>query len=80
MNFPFSDLDGKPEFSPELRNNSIPDELAKLEHELELQLEDELDKEFRLEQQLAELLAGKFFNHIFCVFKLIKTLPFFDRN
>merc|ERR1712051_735464 len=51
-----TDLDGKPEFSPELRNNSMPaDEIAELEHELELQLEHELEVELKLEQQLAEL-------------------------
>ena len=74
----FLDLDGKPEFSPELRNNSMPDEIAELEHEIELQLEHELEVELKLEQQLAEL-AGKFFNKIFCVFKLMKKLSFFDR-
>ena len=78
INFPFLDLDGKPEFSPEVRNNSMPDELAELEHKLELQLEDELEAELELELQLAEL-AGKLFNEIFRVFKLIKELPFFDR-
>ena len=74
----FLDLDGKPEFSPELRNNSMPDEIAELEHELEQQLEQELEVELKLELQLAEL-AGKFFNKIFCVFKLMKKLSFFDR-
>ena len=77
-NFPFLDLDGKPEFSPEMRNISMSDEIAELEHELELQLEHELEVELKLEQQLAEL-AGKLFNKIFCVFKLIKELSFFDR-
>ena len=78
IDFPFLDLDGKPEFSPELRNNSMPDELAELEHELELQLEHELELELKLEQELAEL-AGKLFNKISCVFKLIKKLSFFLR-
>jgi len=50
-----TDLDGKPEFSPELRNNSMSDEIAEIEHELELQLEHELEVELKLEQQLAEL-------------------------
>ena len=74
----FLDLDGKPEFSPELRNNSMSDEIAEIEHELELQLEHELEVELKLEQQLAEL-AGKFFNKIFCVFKLLKELSIFNR-
>ena len=74
----FLDLDGKPEFSPEMRNNSKSDELAKLEHELELELEHELELEIelKLELELAEL-ARKFFNIIACLFKLIKPLlPF----
>merc|ERR1711997_929794 len=50
-----TDLDGKPEFSPELRNNSMPDEIAELEHKLELQLEHELEVELKLEVELAEL-------------------------
>ena len=69
-------MDGKPEFSPELRNNSMPDEIAELEHQIELQLEQELEVELKLELQLAEL-AGKFFNKIFCVFKLMKKIVFF---
>ena len=72
----FLDLDGKPEFSPEMRNNSKSDELAELEHELELELEHELEIELKLELELAEL-ARKFFNIIACLFKLIKPLlPF----
>ena len=77
-NFSFLDLDGKPEFSPGMRNNSMSDEIAELEHELELQLEHELEVELKLEQQLAEL-AGKFFNKTFCVFKLLKELSIFNR-
>ena len=56
----------------------MSDVIAELEHELELQLEHELEVELKLEQQLAEL-AGILFNKIFCVFKFIKELPFFDR-
>merc|ERR1719483_471925 len=47
----FEDLDGKPEFSPELRNNSI----AKLEHELEL--EHDFEEELRIELELQKLSA-----------------------
>ena len=72
----FLDLDRKPGFSPEMRNNSKSDELAELEHELELELEHELEIELKLELELAEL-ARKFFNIIACLFKLIKALfPF----
>ena len=61
--FAFLDLDGKPEFSPELTNNLLPDEPSKLEHEheLELELEHKLDLELKLELELAEL-ASKLFN------------------
>ena len=62
-NFAFLDLDGKPEFSPELRNNSVSDELADLEHQLELKLEHELEMELKLELELYEL-ARKLFNKI----------------
>jgi len=51
-----TDLNEKPEFSPELRNNSMSsDEIAELEHELELELQHEVEVELKLEQQLAEL-------------------------
>ena len=73
-NFSFLDLNGKPEFSPELRNNSMSDEIA----ELELQLMHEVEVELKLEQQLAEL-ASKFFHKISWVLKLIKKLSIFDR-
>ena len=74
-NFSFLDLNEKPEFSPELRNNSMSsDEIAELEHELELELEHELEIEFKLELELAEL-ARKYFNKIACIFKLIKSMP-----
>ena len=78
INFAFLDLDGKAEFSPELRDNSVPDNLAELEHELELELENELEIELKLEVELAEL-ARKFFNNIACIFKLIKSFSLFDR-
>ena len=52
----------------------MSDELAELEHELELELEHELEIELKLELELAEL-ARKFFNKIACIFKLIKALP-----
>ena len=80
-------MDGKPEFSPELKNNWISDlltirklknrpldELAELEHELELELEHELEIEFKLELELAEL-ARKYFNKIACIFKFINAMP-----
>ena len=54
-------MDGKAEFSPELRNNLVPDSLTELEHELELELGNELEIELKLEVELAEL-ALKFFN------------------
>ena len=62
--FAFLDLDGKPEFSPELTDNLMPDEPSKLEHEheLELELEHELDLELKLELELAEL-ASKLFDY-----------------
>ena len=62
--FAFLDLDGKPEFSPELTNDLMPDEPSKLEHEHELEheLENELDLELKLELELAEL-ASKLFNY-----------------
>ena len=73
-NFSFLDLNEKPEFSPELRNNSMSsDEIAELEHELELELQHEVEVELKLEQQLAEL-ASKFFHKISWVLKLIKKL------
>merc|ERR1711971_444406 len=50
-----TDLDGKAEFYPELRNNSMPDKIAGLEHKLELELENELEIELKLEVELAEL-------------------------
>ena len=50
------------------------DELAALEHELELELEHELEIEFKLELELAEL-ARKYFNKTACIFKLIKAMP-----
>ena len=64
--FAFLDLDGKPEFSPELTDNLMPDEPSKLEHEHELELE--LDLEHKLELELAEL-ASKLFNY--------KQIPYF---
>ena len=54
--------------------NRSTDELAKLEHELELELEHELEIEFKLELELAEL-ARKYFNKTACIFKLIKAMP-----
>ena len=48
-------MDGKAEFSPELRNNLVPDSLTELEHELELELGNELEIELKLEVELAEL-------------------------
>ena len=51
INSAFLDLDGKPEFYPELRNNSI----AKLEHELEL--EHDFEEELRIELELQKLSA-----------------------
>ena len=51
INSAFLDLDGKPEFSPELRNNSID----KLEHELEL--EHDFEEELRIELELQKLSA-----------------------
>ena len=44
----------------------MSDELAELEHELELELEHELEIELKLELELAEL-ARKFFNKIACI-------------
>ena len=72
----FLGFDGKAEFSPELRNNSMPDKLAELENELELELENQLEIELKLEVELAEL-ARKFFNNIACFFKILISLrPF----
>ena len=67
-------MDGNAEFYPELRNNSMPDKIAELEHKLELELENELEIELKLEVELAEL-ARKFFKNIACIFKLINSLP-----
>ena len=84
-------MDGKPEFSPELRNNSMSDLLTISTHNfkilnksideltaLEHELELELENELEIEFKLElELaeLARKYFNKIACIFKFINAMP-----
>ena len=68
-------MDGKAEFSPELRNNLVPDSLTELEHELELELGNELEIELKLEVELAEL-ALKFFNRKNILYDKLKNNRF----